>query len=83
LIIEVTSPSTAVIDRREKMLAYQKIASLREYVLISQDEIKVEIYRREQGGRWWEQTLEREGELQLESVGLKIDLNDVYEDVTL
>ncbi len=83
LIIEVSSPSTVIIDRREKMLAYQKIASLREYILISQDEIKVEVYRREQGGRWWEQTLEREGELQLESVNLKIDLSDIYEDVRL
>ena len=83
LIIEVASPSTVMIDRREKLLAYQKIASLREYVLISQDEIKIEVYRREQSGRWWEHTLEREGELQLESVGLKIDVNEVYEDVRL
>ncbi len=83
LIIEVLSPSTAAIDRREKLLAYQKIASLREYILISQDEIKIEVYRREQGGRWWEHTLEREGELQLESVGLKINVNKVYEDVRL
>ena len=83
LIIEVASPSTVVIDHREKLLAYQKIKSLREYILISQDEIKIEVYRREQGGRWWEQTLESEGELQLESVGLKIDLSEVYEGVRL
>jgi Uma2 family endonuclease len=51
--------------------------------LISQDEIKVEVYRRHPGGRWWEQTLEREAELELESVGLKIDLKDIYEDVRL
>lgn len=83
LIIEVTSPSTVVTDHREKLLAYQKIAGLREYVLISQDEIKIEIYRRDHGGHWWLHTLEREGELQLESVGLKIDLTNVYEDVRL
>lgn len=83
LIIEVSSPSTVVIDRREKLLAYQRIPNLREYILISQDEIKVEVYRRHEGGRWWEQTLDREGELELESVGLKIDLNDIYEDVRL
>lgn len=83
LIIEVSSPSTVVIDRREKLLAYQRIQNLREYILISQDEIKVELYRRDPGGRWWEQTLESEGELELESVGLKIDLNDIYEDVRL
>jgi Uma2 family endonuclease len=83
LIIEVSSPSTVIIDRREKLLAYQKIPNLREYILISQDEIRVEVYRRDQGGRWWEQTFEREGELDLESVGLKIALSDIYEDVRL
>jgi Uma2 family endonuclease len=83
LSIEVSSPSTVMIDRREKLLAYQKIASLREYVLVSQDEIKIEVYQRVQNGRWWEHTLEREGELQLESVGLKIDVSEVYEDVRL
>ena len=83
LIIEVLSPTTAAIDRREKLLAHQKIASLREYILISEDEIKVEVYRRDQGGKWWEHTLEREGELRLESVEFKIDLTDLYEDVRL
>ena len=32
LVIEVLSPATEVIDRREKLLAYRKADSLREYV---------------------------------------------------
>jgi Uma2 family endonuclease len=83
LIVEVISPSTAVIDRREKLLAYQKLESLREYVLIAQDEMKVEVYRRDAGGHWWLETLVREDELRLESVGLSIAMSEVYEDVRL
>jgi Uma2 family endonuclease len=83
LIIEVSSPSTAVTDRREKLLAYQKLDSLREYVLIAQDEIKIEYYARDREGHWWLHTLDPKGELRLESVGLKMTIAEVYEDVNL
>ena len=48
-ILEVPSPSTADKDRREKLDAYSKIPSLQTYVLVSQDEPRVEIYERR---RW-------------------------------
>ena len=46
LIIEVLSDSTERIDREEKRLAYQSIATLQEYVLVSQDRRKIQLYRR-------------------------------------
>ncbi|HHJ38996.1 MAG: hypothetical protein AXA67_10970 [Methylothermaceae bacteria B42] len=46
LVIEVLSPSTENTDRREKLLNYQKLPGLKEYVLVSPDAIQVEIYRR-------------------------------------
>jgi Uma2 family endonuclease len=52
LIIEVLSPGTAAIDRREKLIAYKKIASLREYVLVYQNKQRVELYRRNSDGQW-------------------------------
>ena len=54
LIVEVLSPSTEVYDRREKFEHYQQIVSLKEYVLISQDKVRVEHYRRQETG--WMQT---------------------------
>ena len=81
LIIEVTSPSTAAIDRREKLLSYQKIDSLREYLLVSQDEIKVDVYRRDDEGRWWVETLGEKDELRMESVDLSIPVSELYEDI--
>ena len=47
VLIEVLSPSTAAYDRGEKFASYQKLDSLCEYVLISQDEVRVERYLRQ------------------------------------
>ena len=47
VLIEVLSPSTAAYDRGEKFASYQKLDSLCEYVLISQDRVRVEYYLRQ------------------------------------
>ena len=51
VVIEVLSPSTAAYDRHEKFTRYQQIASLKEYILISQTRMHVEHHLR-QGSRW-------------------------------
>lgn len=50
VIFEVLSPSTEVSDRREKLINYQTISSLQEYVLVLQDKIKIEVYRQDSTG---------------------------------
>lgn len=50
VIVEVLSPSTETRDRGEKFEAYKLLASLKEYVLVSQDERRVEIRRRVEQG---------------------------------
>ncbi|MBO3458148.1 Uma2 family endonuclease [Aetokthonos hydrillicola Thurmond2011] len=81
LIIEVLSPSTETTDRREKLVNYQTLESLQEYVLVSQDEIKVEVYRKDSQENWLLETLGKEDKLQLKSVGLNLTMSDIYEDV--
>ncbi len=49
LIVEVSSPETSRIDAREKNWAYQTIPSLEVYVMISQSECAVTLYRRATG----------------------------------
>jgi Uma2 family endonuclease len=51
LIVEVLSPWTHVIDRREKLQHYSLIESVEEYVLAAQDEYKLLVYRRADGWR--------------------------------
>ena len=50
VVVEVLSPSTETRDRGEKFEAYKLIASLKEYVLVSQEERRVEVRRRGEQG---------------------------------
>lgn len=81
LIIEVLSPSTEITDRREKLVNYRTLESLQEYVLVSQDEIKVEVYRKDAEGNWSVQILVKDDNLELNSIGLTLTMADIYEDV--
>ena len=55
--------------------------ALQEYVLISQDEIKVEVYRQDIQGNWLMQTLGKNDELHLDSIDLTLTMSEIYEDV--
>ena len=82
LIIEVLSPITETIDRREKLVNYRCLLSLKEYILISQDEFKVEVYRQDEKGNWTIQTLINDNDkLHLDSVGLILEMTEIYEDI--
>ncbi|MEA5569981.1 Uma2 family endonuclease [Calothrix sp. UHCC 0171] len=81
LIVEVLSNSTKSTDKREKRINYQSIESLQEYVLVSQEEIKVEVYRRDTQGNWLLEILGKNDELSLNSIGLSLTMADIYEDV--
>ncbi|MEM9274149.1 MAG: Uma2 family endonuclease [Cyanobacteria bacterium P01_F01_bin.143] len=81
LIIEVLSPGTEAIDKREKRINYQTLNSLQEYILVSQDEIRLEVYRKNSQGIWIVETLDQDDKLQLDSVGLTLTMQDIYEDV--
>ena len=52
LIIEVLSPSTGSIDQREKRIAYEQLASMRDYLIVDPDEMTVEHHRRVVEDRW-------------------------------
>lgn len=81
LIVEVLSPSTENIDRREKLLAYKKIDTLQEYVIISQDNVEVEVYQKDEQGNWLRQILGKAEAIALNSVDIQLKMAEVYEDV--
>lgn len=79
LIIEVTSPSTKHIDRREKLMFYLQIPSVLEYVVIDQHKMNVEVHRRQPNGAWITYYFnERDDIVELTSVDLSIPLPDLY-----
>ncbi len=49
LLVEVLSPSTENIDRREKLLNYPQISTVEEYALVAQDPREITIHRRAEG----------------------------------
>jgi Uma2 family endonuclease len=83
LIAEVLSPSTEVIDRREKLIAYRTLEALRYYLLVAQDAQRVELYERQDDGSWVHTIYEAEGDLEFRCGGLHIrfSLAEIYEDV--
>ena len=79
MIVEVLSPSTEKIDRREKWLAYRQLDSLQEYMLVDQARQWVEVFRRNETG--WMQEIAMAGEaITLSSLGVSLTLSDIYED---
>lgn len=51
-LLEVLSPSTEIIDQREKVLAYKQIPTLKTYLIIHQSERFVEFHSRIDGDIW-------------------------------
>ncbi len=76
---EVVSPSTAGTDRREKLLAYQSVLELRDYLIVSADERYVERYRRDPEEGWWYHELREEATVKLPYLNLALTLDDIYE----
>lgn len=82
LIIEVLSESTEARDRGAKFLHYIQIPSLRDYLLVSQSEPRVEHYERQPDGRWLLSVVQGLGEqMHLASIGCTLRLAEIYEGV--
>lgn len=83
LILEVLSPTTEGHDRGKKFAWYRTLDSFREYVLVAQDEIRVELFTRQEDGHWLLSEASRlEETLPLVSIGCELRLADVYDRVT-
>lgn len=80
LVVEVLSPSTREIDRREKSLNYRRTVSIEEYVIAAQDARELMIYRRKDSWRG-ELIAGPDAVVEFRSVGLSLPLEQIYEDV--
>ena len=78
LIVEVLPPSTAVHDRGLKLDDYCPLASVREVLLISSTERRLQYWRRD-GARWVVESLIGEAELTLETAPTPIPLAAIYQ----
>jgi len=83
VIFEVLSKSSEAYDRGQKFAQYRRIDSLRDYVLVSQDEPRIEVFSRENDGKW---TLSEAVGLTslcvIPSIGCQLNLADVYRNIS-
>ena len=78
LIVEVLSPSTEAYDRGKKFKLYRQSPSLIEYVLVNADEIEIDVFRKNDRGRWEERSYAAGDLVELESINLTFGIDRVY-----
>jgi Uma2 family endonuclease len=78
ILVEVLSDSSEAYDRGAKAAHYRRIASLREYVLVSQHEPVVEVHRRNEQGHFAIFEYRLEDDVELTSVGAKLSVRALY-----
>lgn len=82
LIVEVLSPSTAPYDRTTKFTHYRQLASLTDYLLIAQEQVLVEHFRRQDGDAWLLRTYyQRQQGVALPDLDFVLPVSELYEGV--
>jgi Uma2 family endonuclease len=78
VVVEVLSESTEAFDRGEKLEHYKQAPSLRECLLVSQTEPRLEVHRREPDGRWSSHAWRAGETARLTSLNASLDLDALY-----
>ena len=85
VLAEVLSDSTERYDRGVKFGHYRRLPSVEEYLLLAQDRISVERYRRQStadGGAWiLTAVTDPAGAVEIESLGISVPVAEIYADV--
>jgi Uma2 family endonuclease len=79
-VVEVLSPSTQQIDRKEKAVNYRRVPSMEEYVIASQKRAELVIYRR--AAHWLPEIVSGPRAVaEFRALGISVTLAEIYEDV--
>jgi Uma2 family endonuclease len=82
VIIEILSKSTKLKDRNEKLDSYTALESLTDYILISQDEMRIEHFIKNGEKEWKVRFLtEKADKLILESINCEVLVEEVYREI--
>ncbi len=79
LVVEVASPSTELVDRREKLFIYRQIESLEAYLIVEQDQRLVRVHSRSTGGDWQRVDATGAGSFRLTCPEIELSLDQIYE----
>ncbi|MGB3778628.1 MAG: Uma2 family endonuclease [Tunicatimonas sp.] len=82
LIVEVLSPSTQKHDRTDKFMMYRTLPSLREYVLVEQDQPRVTTFFRNAANHWEDtDVMGLDSIARFQSVAGEISLARIYKNI--
>lgn len=81
VIFEVLSPTTEKFDKGGKFLIYKQIPTLTDYLLVSQERVIVDHYRRKPDGWLLNTYLSREDSVTFPEIPLTIQLSELYQDI--
>jgi Uma2 family endonuclease len=81
LIVEVLSPTTEAYDRGQKFSLYRRNDCLRDYVLIAADKIAIDLYHKNEDGRWDILDYRSGDVVELKSVELRVAIEEIYENI--
>lgn len=80
IIVEVSSPGTAVFDYGAKLSEYQGVASVDTIMQIESEIALVKVHKRQKDGTWTEETFEEfDVAIPLPSLATSITLNAIYD----
>ena len=83
-VFEILSPSTQKNDIGYKFLWYQQISILREYIMIDSSKVFVQTVRKQKDGAWrFEDIVNRDGDIHIQTIDFKISIVDIYRDTGL
>jgi Uma2 family endonuclease len=81
-VFEVLSPSTEKYDRGLKLQRYRTITTLQDYILVSQSELRIEQYTRQENNLWILRDYESlDEELTIASIGVSLPMRRIYDRV--
>ncbi len=81
LIVEVLSDSTEAYDRGKKFEKYRHNPNLVDYVLVSSDEVAVDIYHKNAAGEWLIRSYRVGDQVEFKSIGLSVPIEQLYEEI--
>lgn len=82
ILIEILSPSTEKYDRGKKFVHYRQIESLQNYVLISQEEPRIEVFQRQPNDQWlFSEKSGLENSIEIPAINYLLSLLEVYDKV--
>lgn len=84
MIAEVLSDSTETYDRGDKFRMYRTIPSFKEYLLVSQIEMQVEKFAKNDDNQWvLSEYSNKEDKIAFASFEFEISLDELYEGIEL